>query len=68
MMELRLQGEEAGEHGPGEPEVLGAHQKVSHVAGEGAELTEATDIAETQRRPQNGRQTTTSFMGARRER
>jgi hypothetical protein len=66
--ELRLQGEEAGERGPSEPEMLGANQKVSHVAGEGAELTEATGATETQRQPQNGRRTTTSFTGARAKR
>jgi hypothetical protein len=40
--ELRLQGEEADERGPCEPEGLGANRKMSHVAGEEAELTEAT--------------------------
>jgi hypothetical protein len=60
--ELRLQGEEAGEHRSGELEVLGANQEVSHIAGEGAELTEATGAAETRR------WTTTSFMGAPAER
>jgi hypothetical protein len=59
--ELRLQGEEAGERGPGEPAGLGANRKMSHVAGEEAELTEATGVAETQQRPQNGRRTTASF-------
>jgi hypothetical protein len=66
--ELRLQGEEAGERGPSEPEVLGANQKVSHVAGEGAELTEATGATKTQRQPHNGRRTTTSFTGTRAKR
>jgi hypothetical protein len=53
-VELRLQGEEAGERGPGELEGLGANRKTSHVAGEEAELTEATGMAETQRQLQNG--------------
>jgi hypothetical protein len=65
---LRLPSEEVGERGPGEPEGLGANQEVSHVAGEGAELTEATGAIETQQQPQNGRWTTTSFTGARTER
>jgi hypothetical protein len=67
-VELRLQGEEADERGPGEPEVLGANQEVSHVVGEGAELIEAMGAAETQRWPQNGWRTTVSFTGARAER
>ena len=62
MAELRLQGEEAGERGSGEPEVLGVNQEVSHVASKEAELTEATCTTETQRRPQNGRRTIVSFM------
>jgi hypothetical protein len=49
--ELRLPSEEAGERGQGEPEGLGANQEVSHVAGEGAELTEAMGAIETQRQP-----------------
>jgi hypothetical protein len=48
--------------------VLGANQEVSHVASEGVELIEARGATETQRWPQNGRQTTTSFMGAQSER
>jgi hypothetical protein len=60
--ELRLQGEEASEREPGELVGLGANRKTSHVAGKEAELTEATGAAETQRRPQNGRWTTMSFM------
>ena len=44
-VELRLHGEEVDERGPGKPKGLGANQKVSHVAGEEAELTEATDVA-----------------------
>ena len=46
MAELRLYGEKACEHGPGETEGLGANQRVSHVAGEDVELTEATDAAD----------------------
>jgi hypothetical protein len=66
--ELRLQGEEAGERGSGEPEVLGVNQEVSHVASKEAELTEATCTTETQRRPQNGRRITVSFTGVHTER
>jgi hypothetical protein len=51
---LRLHGENTGEHRPGETEGLGANQRVSRIAGEEAELTEATDAADAQRRPQNG--------------
>ena len=54
MKELRLQGAEAGELGPGKTEGLGAKQRVSHVASEEAELIEATNAAEARRRPQNG--------------
>jgi hypothetical protein len=60
-VELRLQGEEAGEHRPGELEGLEANWKLSHVAGEEVELTKAMGVEETQGRLQNGRQTTTSF-------
>jgi hypothetical protein len=42
---------------------LGANRKMSHVAGEEAELTEAAGAAKTQRRPQNGRQ---NSLGVRR--
>jgi hypothetical protein len=59
--ELWLQGEEAGGRGLGEPKGLGANRKMSHVAGEKAELTKATGVAETQQRPQNWRWTTASF-------
>jgi hypothetical protein len=48
---LRLHGEDAVEHGPGEPEGLGANRRISHVAGEEAELTEVAGAAETQLRP-----------------
>jgi hypothetical protein len=42
---------------------------MSHVAGEEAELIEATGATETQRQPHNGRRTTASFMArAERER
>jgi hypothetical protein len=50
---LRLHGENAGERGPGEPEGLGANWKMSHIAGEEAELTEATDVAGAWRWPRN---------------
>jgi hypothetical protein len=50
---LQLHGENAGERRPGEIEGLGANQRVSRVAGEGAELTEASDAADARRRPQN---------------
>ena len=60
-VELRLQGEEAGENRPGEPEGLEANRKLSHVAGEEVELTKAMGVEETQGRLQNGRQTTASF-------
>jgi hypothetical protein len=52
---LRLHGENAGERGPGEPEGLGANQRVSHTIGEEVELTEATDTARARWRPQNER-------------
>jgi hypothetical protein len=57
---LRLHGEDAGERGPSEPEGLWANRGVSWVAGEEAELTEATGATETQQRPQNERRTTVS--------
>jgi hypothetical protein len=41
----------AGESGPGETKSLGANRKVSRVAGEGAELTKATDRADARRWP-----------------
>jgi hypothetical protein len=53
--------ENAGEHEPDEPEGSGANRKMSHVAGEEMELTEAAGTTETQWRPQNGRQTKASF-------
>jgi hypothetical protein len=46
VVELRLHREKADERGPGEIEGLGANQRVSHIAGEEAELTEATDAAD----------------------
>ena len=61
--ELRLQGEEAGEHRSGELEVLGANQEVSHIAGEGAELTEATDATDARRRPRNSGEPSAEFHG-----
>jgi hypothetical protein len=60
---LRLHGENAGERGPGETERLGANQKVSRVAGEGAELTEATDAANTRRWSRNGGEPSSEFHG-----
>jgi hypothetical protein len=41
---LWLHGVDADEHGPGKLERLGANREVSHVAGEGTKLTEATDV------------------------
>jgi hypothetical protein len=61
--ELRLHVEKAGERGPGETEGLGANQRVSHVADEEAELTEATDATEARRWPQNGRWITIKVHG-----
>jgi hypothetical protein len=40
-----------------------ANQEVSHVDSEGTYLTEATGVAETERRQQNGRRTTTELNG-----
>jgi hypothetical protein len=51
---LWLHGENAGEHGPGKIEGLGANQRVSRAAGGEAELTEATDAADARRWPRNG--------------
>jgi hypothetical protein len=45
---------------------LGANRKMSHIAGEEAELTESVGAAETQRRPQNGRRNSLGARGARR--
>jgi hypothetical protein len=50
---LWLHGGNADERGPGETKMLGANRKVSCVAGEGAELTEAADAAYAQRWPRN---------------
>jgi hypothetical protein len=61
---LRLHGEDAGERGLGEPEGLWANRGVSRVAGEEAELIEATGATETQRRLQSERRTTVSGGGA----
>jgi hypothetical protein len=52
-METRLRGEKSSEHEPRETERLGAKQRVSHVAGEEVELTEAMDATGSRRRPQN---------------
>jgi hypothetical protein len=52
--ELRLHGEKADERGPGKTEGLGANQRVSRVAGEEAEFSEATDVTEAQRRSTMG--------------
>jgi hypothetical protein len=46
---LRLHGEDSGEHGPGEPEGLGAYRGVSQVADGEAELTEATGAVRARR-------------------
>jgi hypothetical protein len=60
---LRLHGENAGEQGPGEIEGFGANHRVSHVASEEVELTEAMDATDARRRPRNGRRTTTELRG-----
>jgi hypothetical protein len=44
---LRLCEESSGERGPGEPEGEGVSRGVSRVAGDKAELTEATDMTMT---------------------
>jgi hypothetical protein len=61
--ELRLYGEKACERRSGETEGLGANQRVSHIAGEDAELTEATGTPDAQRRPRNRRRITTELHG-----
>jgi hypothetical protein len=61
---LRLHGENSGERGLGELEVLGANRGVSGADDDEAELTEAVDTAGAERRPQNGRETTTSGGGS----
>ena len=60
MAELRLHGENSGEHGLGKPERLGANRGVSGADDDKAELTEAADTAGAQRRLQNGRETMAS--------
>jgi hypothetical protein len=60
---LRLHGEDAGERGAGKTRGDGANRGVSWVAGDKAELTEATDTARARRRPQNGRETMASGGG-----
>jgi hypothetical protein len=60
---LRLPGENAAVGGQGITEGLGANQRVSRVAGEETELTEATDAVDARRRPQNERWTTTELRG-----
>jgi hypothetical protein len=62
--ELRLHGEKAGEHGPGETERLEANQRVSCVDGDEAELTEATNATDDRRWPRNERWTTTELHGS----
>jgi hypothetical protein len=61
--ELWLHGENADERGLGELERLGAIRKVSHVAGEGDELTEATDTADARRQAQNDSLPLAEFHG-----
>jgi hypothetical protein len=46
VVELRLHGENSGEHGPDRPEGLGANRWVSRVADGEAELTEAMGAAQ----------------------
>jgi hypothetical protein len=47
--ELRLHEESSGEHGPSEPEAEGASRRASRIAGDKAELTEATDMVRARR-------------------
>jgi hypothetical protein len=61
---LRLHGENVGERGPGELERLGANRRVPRVAGEGAKLTEATDVTDAQRWPRNGGDPSAKFHGS----
>jgi hypothetical protein len=56
--------ERTGERGPRETEWEGANRGMSRVAGDKAKLTEATDTARAQRRPQNGHETTVNGGGA----
>jgi hypothetical protein len=63
LTELRLHGENSGERGLGKPERFGANRGVSGAADDEAELTEAADTTGTQRRSQNGRETTASGDG-----
>jgi hypothetical protein len=65
---LRLHGENVDERGLGETERLGANQRVSRVAVEETELTEATHAADARRRPWNGGGSRRSSTGARAER
>jgi hypothetical protein len=65
---LRLQRENTGERGPGETEGLRANQRVSHVASEEAELTEATDAVDARRQSQNGDGSRWRSTGTRAER
>jgi hypothetical protein len=60
---IRLYGENDGEREPGETEGLGANQRMSRIAGEEAELTEATDVADARRRPRNGRRIRAELHG-----
>jgi hypothetical protein len=55
---LRLRKKRSGERGPGKLERGSANQRVSRVADDKAELTEATDGARARRRSQNERQST----------
>jgi hypothetical protein len=59
-LRLRLHGENAGERGSVEPEGLGANRRMSHTAGEEAELIKATDMARGRWQLQNERRTTVS--------
>ena len=61
--ELRLHEESSGERGPSEPEAEGANRRASQIAGDKAELTEATNTVRARRRLQNRRETMASGGG-----
>jgi hypothetical protein len=60
---LWLHGVDADERGPGKLERLGANREVSHVAGEGTKLTEATDAMGARQRPRNDGDPLVEFHG-----
>jgi hypothetical protein len=61
---LRLRKERSGERRLGKPERGTTNQRVSRVADDKVELTEATDGARARQRSQNGRQSTVGGGGA----